>query len=154
MLSQTVKGIKNLETVPEDVKDPLTEKHLAIMFKNVKVKNEFRILIWTMIIFLFRTLLRVGHVVVSPHTLRKRDIKYFRWGALVSVNSSKTKQKGSSHKIPISRSENLGVCPVYWLEKLFKRYPGVESHMLFSTKNYTHVSYSLFNKSLKKLISN
>ena len=36
MLSQTVKGIKNLETVPEDVKDTLTEKHLGIMFGNVK----------------------------------------------------------------------------------------------------------------------
>ena len=78
------------------------------MFGNVEVKNEFAILImiWTMIIFLFRTLLRVGHVVVSPHALRRRDIKFFKWGALISVNSSKTKQKGSSHKIPISRSEN------------------------------------------------
>ena len=28
MLSQTVKGIKNMETTPEDVKDPVTEKHL------------------------------------------------------------------------------------------------------------------------------
>ena len=119
MLSQTVKGMKNLETVPEDVKDPLTEKHLGIMFRNVKVKSEFCVLIWTMIIFLFRTLLMVGHVVVSLHTLRRRDIKFFKWGTLVSVNSSKTKQKGSSHKIPISRSENLGGCPVHWLEKLF-----------------------------------
>ena len=118
MLSQTVKGIKNLETVPEDVKDPLTEKHLGILFRNVKVKSEFSILIWTMIIFLFRTLLRVGHVVVSPYTLRRRDITFFKWGALESVNS-KTKQKGSSHKIPISRSKNLGGCPVHWLEKLF-----------------------------------
>ena len=51
MLSQTVKGIKNLETIPEDVKDPLTEKHLDMMLGNVKVKNEFCILIWTMVIF-------------------------------------------------------------------------------------------------------
>ena len=33
-------------------------------------------------------------------------------------------------------------------------YPGVESDMLFSTTNYPHVTYSLFNKSLNKLISN
>ena len=78
MLSQTVKGIKNLETTPEDVKDPVTERHLSMMFSNVKVKNEFSVLIWTMIIFLFRTLLRVGHVVVSPHTLRRRDVKFFK----------------------------------------------------------------------------
>ena len=148
MLSQTVKGITNLETIPEDVKDPLTDKHLDIMFPNVKVKNEFGILIWTMIIFLFRTLLRVGYVVVSPHALRRRDIKFFKWGAWISVNSSKTKQKGSSHKISISRSEILGSCPVYWL---LKRYTGVESDMLFSTKKYIHVTYSIFNKSFKRL---
>ena len=120
---------------------------------NVNVKNDFSILIWTMIIFLFRTLLRVGHVVVSPHALRRRDIKFFKLGALISVNSSKTKQKSSSHKIPISRFENLGVCPVYWLERLLKRDPGVGSDMLFSTKNYTHVTYSTFNKSFKRLVS-
>ena len=88
MLSQTVKGIKNLETVPEDVKDPLTEKHLGIIFENVKVKNEFYVLVCIRIIFLFRTLLSVGHIVVSPYTLRRRDITFFKWGALVSVNSS------------------------------------------------------------------
>ena len=31
---------------------------------------------------------------------------------------------------------------MYWLEKLLKLYPGVESDILFSTKNYTHVTYS------------
>ena len=41
MLAQTVKGIKNLETVPEDVKDPLTEDNLKAILKNVILKNEF-----------------------------------------------------------------------------------------------------------------
>ena len=153
MLSQTVKGIKNLETTPEDVKDPVTEKHLIKMFSNVKVKNEFGVLIWTMIIFLFRTLLRVGHVVVSPHTLRRRDVKFFRRGAMVTVNSSKTKQKGSAHKIPLSRVEDVRLCPVFWLEKIIKIYPGVDSDLLFSTGNFPQISYSIFNKAFKGLIS-
>ena len=55
-----------METVPEDVKDPLTEKHLKIMFQYVNVKNEVCVLFCTMIIFLFRTLLMVGHMVMSP----------------------------------------------------------------------------------------
>ena len=154
MLSQTVKGIKNMETTPEDVKDPMTEKHLSMMFSNVKVKAEFSVLIWTMIIFLFRTLLRVGHVVVLPHTLRRRDVKFFKLGTMVSVNSSKTKQKGSAHKIPLSRAEDLSICPVFWLEKIINRYPGVESDFLFSTCNITHITYSTFNKSSKRLTSN
>ena len=116
----------------EWVKDPMTEKHLSMMFSNVKVKNEFSVLIWTMIIFLFRTLLRVGHVVVSPHTLHRRDVKFFKWGAMVSVNSSKTKQKGSAHKIPLSRVEDLSICPVFWLEKIIKIYPGVRFSIFYS----------------------
>ena len=105
MLAQTVKGIKNLETMPEAVTDPLTEKHLKIMFQYVNVKNEECVHFWTMIIFLFRILLRVGHMVMSPHTLHRSDVEFFKWGVLISVNTSKTKQKGSSHKIPFLNSQ-------------------------------------------------
>ena len=38
--------------------------------------------------------------------------------------------------------------------KIISRYPGVESDFLFSTHNITHVTYSTFNKSFKRLISN
>ena len=37
---------------------------------------------------------------VSPHTLRRGDVKIFAWGALVSVNSSKTNRKVSHTKSP------------------------------------------------------
>ena len=94
MLAQTVKGIKNLETVPEDVKDPLTEKHLKLMFREVIVKSEHCMIISTMIIFLFRTLLRVGHAVVSPHTLRMRDVKIFQIGCLGEREIFKNQAKG------------------------------------------------------------
>ena len=97
------------------------------MFQYVNVKNEVCVLFLTMIIFLFRTLLRVGNVVMSPHTLRRSDAEFFKWGVMISVNTSKTKQKGSSHKIPISKSENLELCPVYWLRCLYKRYPRAET---------------------------
>ena len=73
--------------------------------------------------------------------------------AMVTVNSSKTKQKGSAHKIPLSRVEDLSICPVFWLEKIIKIYPGVESDFLFSTCNFTQITYSTFNKSFKRLIS-
>ena len=75
MLAQTVKGITNLESVPEDVKDPLTEDNLKSIFKKVHLKNEFNVLVWVFIVFLFRTLLRVGHTVVLTHTLRRRDVQ-------------------------------------------------------------------------------
>ena len=114
MLAQTVKDLQNMGTVPEDLKDPLTEKHLKIMFQYV---NSFPI----------SNTFKVGHVVMSPHTLHRSDVEFFKWGVLISANTSKTKKKGSSHKIPISKSENLDLCLVYWLRCLYKRYPRAES---------------------------
>ena len=96
ILSQTIKGINKLEKEPGDVKDPLTEENLEnledleIMFKYVLLKNEFSFLVWIIIVFLFRTLLRVGHTVVLPHTLCERDVTFLEWRVLVNVNSSKT----------------------------------------------------------------
>ena len=82
-----------------------------------------------------------------------RDVTIFKWGAMVTVNSSKTKQKGSAHKIPLSRIDDLRLCPVFWLEKIIKIYPGVDSDLLFSTGNFTKITYSTFNKSFKGLIA-
>ena len=96
---------------------------LKVMFKNVSLKNEFGFLVWIIIVFLFRTLW-VGHAVVSPHILRRRDITFYKWGVWVSENSSK-------NKIPIARAESNILCPVYWLESLFARDPMKESAMLF-----------------------
>ena len=57
IFAQTIKGIKKLESVPEDVKDPLSETNMEVMFKNVSVKIELDFLLWIVIVFFFRTLL-------------------------------------------------------------------------------------------------
>ena len=72
--------------------------------------------IWTMILFLFKTLLRVSHVVTSPHTLLVRDIVFKSWGMIVNIKSSKTSQRGKPHQIPVSRIENKALSPVYLLD--------------------------------------
>ena len=84
-------------------------------------------------------------MLMPPHTLRRSDVEFFKLGVLASVNTSKTKQKGSSHKFPISRSENLDLCPVYWLEFLYKRYPWAETEFMFPTKNYPKLTCSRFD---------
>ena len=43
--------------------------------------------------------------------------------------------------------------PSFWLEKIIKIYPGVESDLLFPTGNFTQITDSTFNKSFKRLIS-
>ena len=44
----------------------LCKKHLDEMYRKADTKSDMGILIWAIIVFLFSTLLRVSHVVVSP----------------------------------------------------------------------------------------
>ena len=53
LISQTVKGIKNSQMAPEDVKDPLNLKHLEQMYRKVDTKSGMGLLIWAIIVFLF-----------------------------------------------------------------------------------------------------
>ena len=149
LVSQTVKGIKNSKKNPQDVKDPLTQKHLEKMYRKANTKAHMGLLVWTMIVFLFSTLLRVSHVVLSPHTLLRKDIKIFKWGVLVCIRSSKTKKE--PFQIPISYGRKYSICPVYWLEKILKRYPRSSNDYLFSTSKVRCISYSIFNAALKSL---
>ena len=94
----------------------------------------------------------MSHVVVSPHTLLRRDITFFKWGVLVSMCSSKTKKSGKLSKIPICYRRDKFSCPVYWLDKLFTRHPRNKNYYLFSTIKAQSVSYSKFITALKSLI--
>ena len=88
--------------------------------------------IWTMILFLFKTLLSVSHVVTSPHTLLVKDIVFTSWGMIVNITSSKTIQRGKPHQIPVSSIENKALCPVYLLNFFFNYSLGQEvRHCLF-----------------------
>ena len=107
------------------------------------------LIVWAIIVFLFSTLLRVSHMVLSPHILLRRDITIFKWGILVFVHSSKTHK--NPVEIPISYGREKSTCPVYWLDKLFTRYPRNKNDYLFSTSKVRSISYSVFNTSLKSL---
>ena len=76
LVSQRVKG--NSQSALEDVKDPLVLKKLGKMYRQADTKTHMGLLVWAMVVFLFSTLLRVSHVVVSPHTLLRGDVKMFK----------------------------------------------------------------------------
>ena len=98
----------------------------VIFYHNVKglpvagwsdMDSYYMLSIWTIILFLFKTLLGVSHVVTSPHTLLVKDIVFTSWGMIVNITSSKTLtiQWGKPHQIPVSSIENKALCPVYLL---------------------------------------
>ena len=137
LVSQIIKGIRNSQDTMEDVKDPLDLKKLETMYRKADTKTHMGLLIWTAVVFLFSTLLRVSHIIVSPHTLLRRDIKFFKRGILVSVRSSKTKKLGKPAQISISYGRENFSCPVYWLKKLFKHYPRNKNDISFFTVKNT-----------------
>ena len=152
LLAQTFKGIKNSNPYVDDAKDPIRPEHLDIMYRKVDGSSFYMLTIWCMILFLFKTLLRVSHVVISPHTLMVKDVLFKSWGMIVIVNSSKTSQRGKPHQIPVSRIGNKALCPVHYLEKIQKLFPRKGDSPLFALKNGKALSYSDFNSEFKLLI--
>ena len=136
----------------DNSKDPIRPKHLEMMYRQVNMDSYYMLSIWTMILFLFKTLLIVSHVVTSPRTLLVKDIVFTSWGMIVNITSSKTIQRGKPHQIPVSNIENKALCPVYLLNFFFKLFPRSGNSPLFVLKNGKSLSYSDFNSEFNLLV--
>ena len=75
VLKATLKGIGNVEGNVEKGKDPLFPADLLKIADIVDKSSGLEMLVFAAMLFLFRTLLRVSHVVTSDHTLTRGDIK-------------------------------------------------------------------------------
>ena len=152
-LKATIAGIRNLQTTPPGQKDPLFPKHLTKLSKVVDKDSVIQRLVWAAMCFLFRTLLRVSHVVSSPHTLKTKDVVFTNWGFFVRVSSSKTKKKSQKPQyIPVVKSQGSPLCPVALLEDIWAS-SGSGENNLFSTSMIPAISYSVFSKTMDFLVA-
>ena len=134
VLKATLKGIGNVEGATEVGKDPIFPKDLQKMSKVVDVNCELEMLVFTAVLFLFRTLLRVSHVVGSDHVASREDVKFNSKGFLLRVKSAKKlKTSDKCWYIPVLRDDSE-ICPVKWLDALFTKHPRAEGDPIFSTK--------------------
>lgn len=129
--------------------------YLLATLKKLYVAVDFDVniqfLVWVAVIVLFRTLLRVSHVIDSPHTLRRRDVSFTPWGVILVVYSAKVGGKKFPRKLPLTRGPNHRWCPVFWIERLFRKFPRPSSAYLFSCEKIPVISYALFHRVFKKL---
>ena len=154
ILKATLKGIGNMEGNTEVGKDPLFPKDLIAMSKIVNKSCEVEMLVFTAILFLFRTLLRVSHVVDSKHAAISSDIKYNSRGFLLRVRSAKNLKAGEKKMyIPVLESPDSRICPVHWLRELFVTYEKGPGELLFSTKGVPVLTYSTFSRHFRWLVS-
>ena len=120
ILRATLEGIGKTKGKSNGRKDAILPSHLKELAKVVDVKSVWEVLIFTCILFLFRTLLRVSHVALSSHTLLNSDVKFNANGMLVCVRSSKTVKRGEELVyIPVAFAEEKSICAVRWL-KVFR----------------------------------
>lgn len=123
-IKATMAGVKNVLGGESKGKDPLFFNHLCAMYPHVNFKCHQNFLTWMASVLMFRCLLRVGQVVASPHTLNRSAITFTDYGLLLSIESSKTKSKGTTPDlIPVNSMPDTHLCIVYLLQRLCLKYP-------------------------------
>ena len=102
----------------------------------------------------FRGLLRKSQITMFDSVLKRKDLKNFQSGLIITVSKTKTIQyQERSLNIPISRCPDIDLCAVHWCERHFSeiivdqdspafQVPyGMDSHM--------PLSYSLYQNTRK-----
>lgn len=108
-------GIKRVAKVSTRVRDSVTVSTLINLYECLNLKYVSHMLFWAILLLLFRSLLRVSHVVDSPHNLKKSDVLVGDNGFLLRVRSSKTSRV--PHDIPIACVKDSRLCACYWLKR-------------------------------------
>lgn len=105
-LKSILSGIYREPSAPPTVKDTFRPADLLELQRCVDYTVDLDFLVWVGILILFRSLLRVSHLVDSPHALKRGDVVFKSWGVLLRINSSKTLRNSSPVYIPIVSSRN------------------------------------------------
>ena len=154
VLCSTLNGIKKSQENVQKGKDPIFPAHLRKIYDSLDRSDHIELVVFVAALLLFRTLLRVSHVVASDHTLARGDIKFNAKGCLVRVKTSKTSSSiGGIRYIPLTMSSDKTICPVRALKFLLGLRAGLPSEPLFNSGPGQALTYSVFSKKFKQMLS-
>lgn len=149
----TLLGIKRKPQVVHDPRAPITLGHLNKLRLHLNMSKVDHVMLWSCMLLLFRSLLRVSHVTKSPHNLLVGDVKFIDSGLILVIRSSKTTHVTSPPRyIPIACLENKALCAVFWLKHWLKISPSPPTAPLFRL-NHKPVKYNVFQSALSTLVS-
>lgn len=121
-IKSTLAGIKNDAGSESLQKDPILRQHLRLLSRLVDTSDHSMLSTWIGCLLMFRCLLRVGQVVLSPHTLTKDSVIFTDYGLKVLVCSSKTSSRRDPPTVlPVTVMPYKRICVVYWLKKFPER---------------------------------
>ena len=149
-----LRGFKRLKGDVNLQKDPILPPDLRQIAKIVDFSNEIQVIMWTIILLAFRSLLRKSHFVSTgeddqDHLLRVGDVTFTEWGCSISIKSSKTIQfKERSFDIPINFAKSP-LCVVSLLKRIIANRPS--SQLLFRLPGLSLVRPVPYNLALQSL---
>lgn len=155
-LQLTLKALRRIIGDSSESKDELFPIELLKIFDQVNLKMDNELCIWTGILFLYRSLLRKGHVFsgeFNENLLKRSEVQFTDYGLLVTVSRSKTIQCSErTVQIPVCRV--IGpFCIVSLLERFVSHFPVPSDSPLLSRivdDKLVLVSYSTALSSLKR----
>lgn len=78
-----LKGVHRLCARSSRRRDPIDLKLLKLIYRNVNSHSKKWLTFWAACITMFRCLLCISNVILSPHAIRVRDVKFTDWGCLI-----------------------------------------------------------------------
>lgn len=122
----TLKALRRIIGDAAESKDELFPNELIRIFNQVDPSNSFEFTVWTGILFLYRSLLRKGHVFAGEfdvNLLKRSEVKFTDYGLLISVSRSKTIQCSErTLLIPVTQVSGP-LCIVSLLSRFIVQYP-------------------------------
>jgi hypothetical protein len=123
------------------------------------MSNTSQLVYWTLFLTAFFSMARKSNLVPTPtintpdHFILRSDITLHPEYAILNFRSSKTNQFSSRiHSIPLFKTDNIHICPVTHLHKMFNRVPASSDSPAFILPNHKPITYNAFNSYLKYLI--
>ena len=153
ILKSTLKGIERSKNEVSKGKDPIFPEHLSAIGKVVNFKSDLETIVFIAMLLMFRSLLRVSHIVSSSHMLRVKDVRFEKNTMFLDIGTSKTDQLGKGDVIPVSPSGEPSLCAVRALKFLLKNHRMSADKQLFSCRSVPCLTYSMFARCLKMLVN-
>ena len=161
LIKFTLSGLRRVLGDPAPARPTLHIQELFAMYSHVQFHSPNERASWACIVLGFRSLLRKSNLVVSSctdqHVIRRRDVRFFPWGMLLTISSTKTIQYGQRViTIPITYAPGSPLCAVYWVQRHICDFPSPDPDSpLFLTSGHLGVkplTYSSLLAYLKDLL--
>lgn len=134
-----VRGLRRLLGDEPCQSIPLSPEQLLQCYSTISGRDSLENASWAAVVLCFRTLLRKSNVLpdrATPpyplHIVRRKDVKFYDWGMVITVCASKTIQfKERKLEIPVFLMGHSPLCAVKLLREHISMYPGTPDDPLF-----------------------